>query len=511
MFDSIKKLFELEKLVVGINRRNQDFVRALNDQKAKKIVDNKLWTKTILTQAGLPTPKVFGIFREEEEVYNLEADDLPKSFVIKPRKGRRGQGIKVFFGKKKHEDKWIASDGVYDLRAIQRHMVDILTGQFSLGTRKYDVAFLEQRLKVHPVFKPYVYKGIPDIRIIVYKGIPVMAMTRLPTKESKGTANLHTGAITVGIDMRLGVTTTAIQRKGINLLGDKYDIVEHVPEKPYLTLSGIRIPYWKKILLYASKASKAVGLGYAGVDIAIDRDLGPVILEVNARPGLGIQMANQDGLLERILQVQKKKIRTPERAVELALTLFGGEVVEEVEAIIGKQVIGIVENVELKPTEQILAYYKNLRKKEGKKIKLPKPIVTKAKIDTGAYLSSIDYEIALKLGFDLKEAMEIVKHRFSDIESAKKVKRELEAKYIIRDENGKVIRRPPMFLKGFFVVKNATGISVRPRITIPTQIGDELLDITYTVADRKHLQYSVLLGRKDLKEFLIDPSRKQIL
>jgi len=511
MFSSVKKLFELEKLVVGINRRNQDFVRALNNKRGKKIVDNKLWTKKVLSRVNLPTSRVFGVFREEEEVYNMQASDLPKSFVIKPRKGRRGQGIKVFFGKKKNEDKWIASDGVYDLPAIQRHMVDILTGQFSLGTRKYDVAFLEERLKVHPVFKPYVYKGIPDVRIIVYKGIPIMAMTRFPTKESKGTANLHTGAITVGIDMRLGVTTTAIQRKGINLLGDIYDIVEHVPAKPYLTLSGIRIPHWKKILLYASKAAMTVGLGYAGVDIAVDRDLGPVILEVNARPGLGIQMANQDGLLDRILQVQKKRVKTPERAVELALTLFGGEVVEEVEAIIGKQVIGIVEEVELRPTEQILNYYKKRRKQEGKKVKLPKPIDIKVKVDTGAYLSSIDAKVAMQLGFDLKDVLSVVKKRFEDLKSAKETMHELEKQYITRDENGKIVRQAPMFLKGFFVIKNATGIMVRPRITIPTKIGDDVMNITYTVADRHHLRYSVLLGRKDLKEFLIDPSRKQIL
>lgn len=511
ILEGLRKYFELGEIVVGINRRNQDFVRALNKESSKRIVDNKLLTKKYLIKKGLPVSKVFVVFKDEESVYNLRPESLPKSFVIKPRKGRRGQGIKVFYGKKKGAWKWIAADGVYSFEDIQKHIIRILTGQFSLGVRKYDHAFLEERLKVHPVFKPYVYKGIPDIRIIVYKGIPIMAMTRLPTRKSGGTANLHTGAITVGIDMRMGITTTAIQRRGINLLGDVYDIIETVPDKPYLTLSGIKIPYWKKVLLYASKAAIAVGLGYAGVDIAIDRELGPVILEVNARPGLGIQMANQAGLLERIMQVRKKKPKTPAAAVELAMTLFGGEVVEEVEAIIGKQVIGITENITLLVPPYVESYYKRLRKEKGKKIKLPKSVEVKAKVDTGAYLSSIDLSLARSLGFDLSYFDDLLKIRFSNVEEAKQGAKELEAKYVVKDAEGKVVFTPPHFLKGFFVIKNATGIMVRPRIKIPTKIGDDIYDITYTVGDRSFLNYPVLLGRKDLKEFLIDPSRKLIL
>ncbi len=502
----IKHFFELQNVIIGINRRNQDFVRALNSQDAKKIVDDKLLTKRLLKKNGLPVPQVYSILRDEEEVYNIAPDDLPKTFVIKPRKGRRGQGIKVFFGKKKNMPVWIASEGTYDLRSIQKHLIRILTGQFSLGTRKYDVAFLEERLKIHPVFKPYVYKGVPDIRIIIYKGVPVMAMTRLPTKESRGTANLHTGAISVGIDMRLGVTTTAIQRRGINILGDVYDILDHIPDKPYLKLSGIKIPYWKKILLYASEAAKVVGLGYCGVDIVIDRDKGPVILEINARPGLGIQMANTAGLLERIRQLPKKKVKSPARAVELGMTLFGGEVMEEIEAIIGKQVIGVVEEITLLPPKNLLDAIKEKRKILGKKrLKLPNAVTVRAKIDTGAYLSSIDIKLAQNLGFDFSAVSDILKLRFNSVDEAKKYMANF-----VEPEALEHLRNMGLY-KGLFIVKNANGISLRPRIKIPTLIADEQLNITFTIADRSTLDYPVLLGRKDLKEFLIDPSRKELL
>ena len=52
-----------------------------------------------------------------------------------------------------------------------------------------------------------------------------------------------------------------------------------------------------------------------GADIAIDRDHGPVFLELNARPGLSIQIANLDGLLGRLQRVEGLKIKTAEKGV----------------------------------------------------------------------------------------------------------------------------------------------------------------------------------------------------
>ncbi|HMW73587.1 MAG TPA: sugar-transfer associated ATP-grasp domain-containing protein, partial [Cellvibrionaceae bacterium] len=49
------------------------------------------------------------------------------------------------------------------------------------------------------------------------------------------------------------------------------------------------------------------GLGYLGVDLVLDRDLGPLLLELNARPGLSIQIANKAGLLPRLQAVEQLK------------------------------------------------------------------------------------------------------------------------------------------------------------------------------------------------------------
>ena len=45
-------------------------------------------------------------------------------------------------------------------------------------------------------------------------------------------------------------------------------------------------------------------LGYFGADIATDRQRGPLLLELNARPGLAIQIANGQGLLSRLKLIE---------------------------------------------------------------------------------------------------------------------------------------------------------------------------------------------------------------
>ena len=44
--------------------------------------------------------------------------------------------------------------------------------------------------------------------------------------------------------------------------------------------------------------------GYLGVDIVIDRKLGPLMLELNARPGLNIQLACGHGLLGNLHKIE---------------------------------------------------------------------------------------------------------------------------------------------------------------------------------------------------------------
>jgi glutathione synthase/RimK-type ligase-like ATP-grasp enzyme len=69
------------------------------------------------------------------------------------------------------------------------------------------------------------------------------------------------------------------------------------------------VPYWPQILDMSRKVSRAVGMGYIGVDIVLDSTRGPLLLEANARPGLAIQISNAQGLLPPLQRVDRERGR----------------------------------------------------------------------------------------------------------------------------------------------------------------------------------------------------------
>ncbi len=367
------EFFTKSRKLLGMNARNLAYIRPQNRKRGMRIADHKLLCKRILEKNNLPVSTLIGKIHSIEELNSFDWNTLPNSFALKPNRGFGGEGILVVYGRKKNRpDAWVKADGsMVTIDDVKAHVRNILDGSFSLSNTP-DAAFFEERLKLLKLFKPYAFKGIPDIRVIVFNKVPVMAMLRLPTRSSDGKANLQQGAIGIGIDMTTGTTTTAIVGKG--------HIIEYTPDTN-LPLSGIRIPYWKQILTMSVKAQEVSGLGFLGADIAIDRDRGPVILELNARPGLSIQLANLSGLKERLDRVKGLKIKTVEKGVRMGIDLFGGEIEEELEEISGRRVIGCIETV-------------RLIGKDGKEIEV------KAKIDTGADSSSIDFELAKQLGFE---------------------------------------------------------------------------------------------------------------
>ena len=61
-----------------------------------------------------------------------------------------------------------------------------------------------------------------------------------------------------------------------------------------------QIPHWQTILEMSALLGDKTEFGYLGVDIVLDQEKGPLLLEINARPGISIQIANQAGLLPRL-------------------------------------------------------------------------------------------------------------------------------------------------------------------------------------------------------------------
>jgi alpha-L-glutamate ligase-like protein len=300
--------------VLGMNRRNAEYIMRSNPRAFFPLVDDKLKTKQLAEAHQIPTPPLYHVVDHHGDIPALEKKlDGYHDFVIKPARGAGGSGIVLFT--EHTEGGFVKQNGeVVPMKDLAYHISDILSGVYSLEGLE-DRAFIEALVHPDPVFDEVTYRGVPDIRIIVYRGVPAMSMVRLPTRVSDGKANLHRGAIGVGIDMAEGTTLAGVHRSGV---------VTHHPDtnKP---VTGIPVPHWERMLLIAAKAVDMTGLDYLGVDLVIDRERGPLLLELNARPGLQIQIANQAGLLRRlelIDQAPADVFATVERRVAWTLDTF---------------------------------------------------------------------------------------------------------------------------------------------------------------------------------------------
>jgi len=305
---------ELRRLgVLGMNSRNVNYIGATNERHRFPLVDDKLKTKRLAQDHGMRVPKLFGVLSIQHEIQSLEKilEGLER-FVIKPAHGSGGKGILVVCERRAQE--FVKSSGtVISLRDVKRHTSNILSGLYSLGGRT-DVAMIEDMIIFDPLLSDFSYEGVPDIRVIVYRGFPVMAMMRCATHASDGKANLHQGAVGVGLDIKTGFSVCAVQN---NARVDKH------PDTG-IGFENLQLPHWQEILDLACGCYEMTGLGYFGADIVLDKYRGPMILELNARPGLAIQIANQAGLEKRLQAIDRLEAvdRSIAERTELARTMF---------------------------------------------------------------------------------------------------------------------------------------------------------------------------------------------
>lgn len=302
--------------VMGLNARNGIFMLPYNPRSRYPLVDDKVLTKTLAGEHGIAVPELFGVIEIPRQIRGLHAMvERHHEFVVKPACGSGGEGIIVVNGRA--PEGYRAIDGsTYTNEELEYHISNILAGVYSLGGEA-DKAIIEYRVQFDPLFERVAYRGVPDIRIIVFVGVPVMAMVRLPTRKSAGKANLHQGALGAGICMNTGTTLQAVQ--GTHILDIHPDTGNPV--------AGIRIPHWQKLLEIAASSYELTGLGYQGIDIVLDRDLGPLVLELNARPGLAIQIANRTGLRARLeaALANREALKTLKDRVAFARRTFAAD------------------------------------------------------------------------------------------------------------------------------------------------------------------------------------------
>jgi len=279
--------------VMGINQRNGDYVLAYNDRRLYPLVDDKIRTKNLALEAGIQVPDMYGIIDTEQGISKLQhIVETHGDFVIKPAQGAGGDGIMVISDR--FEGYYRGASGrMISPEELEFHISGIISGIYSLGGHR-DRALIEYRVRSTDLFDRISIGGVPDVRIIVLKGYPVAAMLRLPTRQSDGKANLHQGAIGVGVDIATGVTLSGTWH---NLKIDRHPDTAH-------PVAGVQIPDWEACLELAARCYDLTGLGYLGVDLVMDKHKGPLMLELNARPGLNIQIAIDDGLLRRCQVVE---------------------------------------------------------------------------------------------------------------------------------------------------------------------------------------------------------------
>ncbi|MCS2610606.1 alpha-L-glutamate ligase-like protein [Halomonas dongshanensis] len=289
-----------DKGIIGMNRRNIRYIGRYNKRHLYPLVDDKLKTKLLAQKYGITSPQLIGTVSTQFGVKHI-GDMLHGhgGFAIKPAKGSGGKGILII--ERVEDDEFIKPSGArLSIEDIERHVSNILSGLYSLGGAP-DVAMLETLINFEESLLAFTYEGVPDIRVIVFKGYPVMAMMRLSTAASDGKANLHQGAVGVGLNIATGAALRGVQ----------FDRPCYTHPDTGHDLASLVVPQWDTLLHLAAGCYEMTGLGYLGTDMVLDRHHGPMLLELNARPGLAIQMTNGEGLRRRLDLIEQQPEGVP--------------------------------------------------------------------------------------------------------------------------------------------------------------------------------------------------------
>ncbi|MCK6555585.1 alpha-L-glutamate ligase-like protein [Candidatus Binatia bacterium] len=305
-----RRVRRLRREVLGINRRNGEVLLRVNPQRLVALVDDKARTKAVLVEHGIPVPVTFGAYTSTRQLGDLLDEAMRRQeFVLKPARGAGGEGILVVVGRR--AERFLTAGGAQVSAAdLLSRAADILAGAFAMSQAR-DQVILEERLVPERTLAAYTPGGVADVRVVVFHGVPIMAMARLPTRQSAGRANLHVGGIGVGLELATGRAVHAI-RWG-------KEIARH-PDTGQ-ELAGLRIPAWSEVVRIAAASHDAVPLGYFGIDIVIDARRGPVVLELNARPGLAIQLATGCGLRPLLTAVEARHDACHDVAARISLGL----------------------------------------------------------------------------------------------------------------------------------------------------------------------------------------------
>jgi alpha-L-glutamate ligase-like protein len=279
--------------VMGMNERNLRMIYANNPREYYALADDKILCKEILEKNKMPCAKTYGVIENIGDIVSgWESVQQYDKLAIKPANGSGGGGIKIL--RKNAEGQWMGSGKLITDDEIYFHLATIIFGVFSLGST--DRVLIEECIEPHSFFTEIYPQGVPDFRVIMLHNEPVMAMLRVPTDKSDGKANLHQGGLGIGIDIEKGLLMQAFDGKSYHDLHPDNGKV----------INGKIIEYWDDIVEVSILTARLFPLNYLGIDIVLDHKKGPMIMEINVRPGLAIQLANKKGLKQALGEKQLK-------------------------------------------------------------------------------------------------------------------------------------------------------------------------------------------------------------
>ena len=242
--------------VIGLNKRNRDFIMRYNTPRDIAFAKSKLDTKKWLHEIRMPTPNTLAVIHTTRDARTfLDSASRPSGFVIKPNRGAMGNGVQVVstpFG---------PDQPVTRLRAqLYWQFCRILAGEFS-GSHAVECALVEERVGSEAFALPICGFASADLRILCCNGRIVLAMLRLPTQESAGRSNLHQGGVGVGIDLESGAMLHAIH---------KHKVIKNHPDTG-VRLTGNRVPNWlNQVLPLSTEMATKCPIKYCGLDLMID-------------------------------------------------------------------------------------------------------------------------------------------------------------------------------------------------------------------------------------------------
>lgn len=331
------------------NARNLQYIKWNNFSIAKKIADSKLRTKEFLKNKWISVPKTLLIIRNHSDIVDSIALSLNPPFVVKPNNWYWWKWILIIDSIDSVWNYVTNTWETFSKKELFLHFNYILDWFFSLsGTR--DKVLIEKKVVLSSEIDLLWKYWLPDIRVIVFNMVPVMAMLRVPTKESWGKANLHGWACWVWID---------IWTWKLTYITKAWKIIKSIPW--IWDVRWIKLPFWDKVLEIAVSVQETTWIRYLWCDIVLDKELWPIILEMNIRAWLEVQVTNLSPLKARLEKVEWIVVNSVEKGVRLWRDLFSWDIEEKIKNITWKEVLWTKEYLTISVDKKDYKYLVNVK------------------------------------------------------------------------------------------------------------------------------------------------------